>query len=629
MDFGVDCAAPPPDLPAAVAKLAKLPGTSFLVAPLAHPRYRRDHKRPRDEPMTRSDLVLNSTQWGKHVVGKVSPWLQLDSPHEAIRRRSEEAFREEVAWAAHLGLSFLLLPPPSPGGCTNYARLVQWACLATQHIKFLVRVPIAAAVEDDDDGGGGTPGSTAAAEDRGPWACWDRLRTLCEQSASLCVALEIGIDLPESDAELRRWCGEPVAMLLLPTSTFLLNKKGYPALPRKHQAAVQSLMAYRPRIVLSGREDGGRGPADAEGIGAHLQYMQYLASKLPPLSEQARHEAPYYDYLQAPLQPLADDLESSTYETFEQDPVKYKQYQAAVRLAVTDRHAADGPPAVVMVLGAGRGPLVAASLAAAGEAGRPVKVYALDKNANAVVTLRNRCRNEPLWAAHVTVVSGDMRHWASPVSADIIVSELLGSWGDNELSPECLDGAMRYLKPGGISIPCEYVSTIAPLSSSKLWNEVRGQRELKHFETTYVVKVHNAYQMAPSQPVFTFDHPGAGWADGWAADKPPPDNSRSATLAFEVPVGGRLHGFVGYFHATLYKDVIISTDPATESVGMFSWFPLYMPLRHPVLVPDGGRVSAHFWRHVGPGKVWYEWALLEPQASPIHNPNGRSAHIGL
>ena len=251
MDFGVDCAAPPPDLPAAVAKLAKLPGTSFLVAPLAHPRYRRDHKRPRDEPMTRSDLVLNSTQWGKHVVGKVSPWLQLDSPHEAIRRRSEEAFREEVAWAAHLGLSFLLLPPPSPGGCTNYARLVQWACLATQHVKFLVRVPIAAAVEDDDDGGGGTPGSTAAAEDRGPWACWDRLRTLCEQSASLCVALEIGIDLPESDAELRRWCGEPVAMLLLPTSTFLLNTKGYPALPRKHQAAVQSLMAYRPRIVLS------------------------------------------------------------------------------------------------------------------------------------------------------------------------------------------------------------------------------------------------------------------------------------------------------------------------------------------------------------------------------------------
>ena len=29
---------------------------------------------------------------------------------------------------------------------------------------------------------------------------------------------------------------------------------------------------------------------------------------------------------------------------------------------------------------------------------------------------------------------------------DILISELLGSFGDNELSPECLDGAMRLLK---------------------------------------------------------------------------------------------------------------------------------------------------------------------------------------
>ena len=32
------------------------------------------------------------------------------------------------------------------------------------------------------------------------------------------------------------------------------------------------------------------------------------------------------------------------------------------------------------------------------------------------------------------------------VQADILVSELLGSFGDNELSPECLDGAQSFLK---------------------------------------------------------------------------------------------------------------------------------------------------------------------------------------
>lgn len=35
----------------------------------------------------------------------------------------------------------------------------------------------------------------------------------------------------------------------------------------------------------------------------------------------------YADYLQAPLQPLMDDLGSLTYEVFERDPVKYRQYE--------------------------------------------------------------------------------------------------------------------------------------------------------------------------------------------------------------------------------------------------------------------------------------------------------------
>lgn len=41
---------------------------------------------------------------------------------------------------------------------------------------------------------------------------------------------------------------------------------------------------------------------------------------------------------------------------------------------------------VLMVLGAGRGPLVSASLRAAREAGRKLKIYAVEKNPNAVIT---------------------------------------------------------------------------------------------------------------------------------------------------------------------------------------------------------------------------------------------------
>lgn len=55
-------------------------------------------------------------------------------------------------------------------------------------------------------------------------------------------------------------------------------------------------------------------------------------------------------------------------------------------------------------------------------------------------------RKQTEWGDKVNLIFGDMRSVDVPEKADIVVSELLGSFGDNELSPECLDGAMRFLK---------------------------------------------------------------------------------------------------------------------------------------------------------------------------------------
>lgn len=42
------------------------------------------------------------------------------------------------------------------------------------------------------------------------------------------------------------------------------------------------------------------------------------------------------DFLQTPLQPLADNLDTHTYNVFEKDPVKYDQYQKAIAQALSD-----------------------------------------------------------------------------------------------------------------------------------------------------------------------------------------------------------------------------------------------------------------------------------------------------
>jgi hypothetical protein len=95
------------------------------------------------------------------------------------------------------------------------------------------------------------------------------------------------------------------------------------------------------------------------------------------------------------------------------------------------------------VVGAGRGPLVSASIRAAAAARVRPRVVCVEKNQNALVTLAHRRAADPLWRdAAVEVVGVDMRGWAGPAAvggdegkADVLVSELLGSLGDNELSP--------------------------------------------------------------------------------------------------------------------------------------------------------------------------------------------------
>ena len=62
----------------------------------------------------------------------------------------------------------------------------------------------------------------------------------------------------------------------------------------------------------------------------------------------------------------------------------------------------------VMYFGAGRGPLIRKAIKAAEKAKVKIKVIALDKNPNAIVTLRNMIIDEKL-EDRVTLFAGDMR----------------------------------------------------------------------------------------------------------------------------------------------------------------------------------------------------------------------------
>ena len=98
-----------------------------------------------------------------------------------------------------------------------------------------------------------------------------------------------------------------------------------------------------------------------------------------------------------------------------------------------------------MVIGAGRAPLVKACFKAASELNRKVFVYAIEKNPNAIITINSYlAKNKNELKDKLAVVCKDVRTWDAPEKADILFSELLGSFSDNELSPEVLDWSQRY-----------------------------------------------------------------------------------------------------------------------------------------------------------------------------------------
>ena len=286
-----------------------------------------------------------------------------------------------------------------------------------------------------------------------------------------------------------------------------------------------------------------------------------------------------------------------------------------------------------MVVGAGRGPLVEASRNAAQEVQKRVKIFAVEKNPNAIITLQTLWQQR--WGAEegtewavVEVVACDMREWESPQKADIVVSELLGSFGDNELSPECLDGVWSYVKENAVSIPCSYTSYLAPIQSQRLYSEAAFQRDRSQpsysaFETGYVVYMRNFFAIDSPKPVFTFEH------HDLQVKPSERDNTRYKCLEFKSQVDAVCHGFAGYFDATLYGDIKISTVPTLHTPGMFSWFPIYFPIHDPLFIKANQDIKVQFWRLTNKRQIWYEWCFSEPSQTKIHNPNGRTYSIGL
>jgi len=572
------------------------------------------------------------------LYGTTSQWIEFGLDDAERSASYLQLLIHEIDWAVHLEIYYLILPPPKIRGhvvgsvddgalsmdphhdakerdddaaitecAVNYASSILTAVQKSEKLVFWIPIPLNIA----------------------GWKLWKKMSILFAENKALRPALVIQKDAASKQL-VNQWYAEGAELFFLPKDVFLTNKKGFPVLSRPHQKMMSRFLRWTDCTVAVCGE-----PEDPQ---RYSQYLRHLRSKCPPLPDDVVEFRSYWDVLQTPLQPLSHNLEYATYEVFECDSVKYVQYEKAIISCLIDLdqrsvvHKEDGAGQpeedgfIVMVLGAGRGPLVSAALRAQKSSGIKIRLFAVEKNPHAVVILREKNLTE--WGGAVQIVATDMRDWKGTHKAHIVVSELLGSFGGNELSPECLDGGLGVLRPDGFSIPAAYTSYLCPITNHSVYSRLKDRPS--DFETPYVVQLQRHQRLSEVQKCWSFEHP----AERIMANNS--HNARHCRLEFKindkVPEDGGgsvVHGLAGYFDAVLYGDVTLSTHPQTASKGMYSWFPIYFPLIEPVEVDKGDTVTVHLWRRVSPKCVWYEWCLSSPVVSKIHNPHHRSYQVNL
>lgn len=190
-----------------------------------------------------------------------------------------------------------------------------------------------------------------------------------------------------------------------------------------------------------------------------------------------------------------------------------------------------------------------------------------------------------------------------------MISELLGTFADNGLSPECIDGALHLLAPCGVSIPSSYTTFVTPIASPKLHTAILARLSshpdiaetpswawLKSFdylsrcappgdssrEVDALLPAERKGTMTPPDilPVWSFSH--GPLRETREAATSNSHNARHAQMHFSIQRRGVCHGLAGYFECVLYPGFELSTNPNSmddKSPNMTSWFSMFFPLQ--------------------------------------------------
>lgn len=278
------------------------------------------------------------------------------------------------------------------------------------------------------------------------------------------------------------------------------------------------------------------------------------------------------------------------------DRLRMAAFRAAIGEAVRPGH-------VVLDLGTGTGILAQWAL----EAGA-ARAYGLDVSASVLDTAVRRLGGAG-FGERFRPVLGMSYGVELPERVDVVISETLGNLVDNESCvPILADARERFLKPGGVLLPGRAQSYLAPVAAERAHaalagGDVRGGdpsrvgRWSTYYDTVLPWSAHLAGPRLLRDYGFT------------RADR----DEYDVELTFPIARDGVFTGFKGWFVAELSATVTldISGDDIAGGGASDSWKHCYLPVRRPVAVRAGDRLTVALSRRSLPGAAFgqrYRWS---------------------
>ena len=302
--------------------------------------------------------------------------------------------------------------------------------------------------------------------------------------------------------------------------------------------------------------------------------------------------------------PISPPITMIEYSAMEQDTAKYFLYYAAIYAELQalqiQRFSCQNTTSVnvnCMIVGGGRGRLVDYCLDCLSELNLKGSVYVIECNVVANEFLKQRYKNnqnvivlspmvirttdELLLAYDMQICDEVVKTLIQTASIDVFVSELFGSFGDNEFVAEILSVCVNMFgKSNCISIPCSYATYICAIYSSTLqsyFNEHTNSAMYILGLPKDTVVLSNLVKVYEQSCTTAYDDIRANVALTWTNEP------------------SRITGFAGYFRAKLNSNLVIDTTN-TDSRNTFFWETAFLPVTNIIFKDDCKEINVSLSR---------------------------------